>query len=301
MPAKPQIDWKLRFKAWWEGGQVNVPKKTFSGGSTTSRIPEKPKIWSANHPEVIQRIWGEGFHCPGGEEFITQFVKPLGLNEAMSVLDLTAGLGGIARSITRNTGAWVTGLEVDPGLAEVGMEMSRYVELHKRASVTLYDPEDFSLDKRFDAVIAREGFFMVKRKNELLSTIAKSMKSRAHFTFTDYVFRHSAGKGEEIVDWREKEPRPPHPWTIAQYIERMKQLKMDIRITEDITDKMRAMILTSFETLPERLPKYKADEATQNLVVEELEVWKNRLHILETGDVRVYRFHVLGPEILENA
>ncbi len=69
-------------------------------------------------------MWGEGFVTPGGEAVSDMLIKPLGLNKQMSVLDLSAGLGGRMRKATEETGASFTGLEPDPGIAKRGMEMS---------------------------------------------------------------------------------------------------------------------------------------------------------------------------------
>ena len=49
-------------------------------------------LWSATRIGVVEKIWGDGFTSPGGDDYIPELVKPLGLNPAMSVLDLAAGL-----------------------------------------------------------------------------------------------------------------------------------------------------------------------------------------------------------------
>ena len=86
-----------RLNAWWEGDE-------YAGELPTAEEPEpaaapaaaaEPEInWSPARCEVVQRLWGDGFSSPGEAEHVMMLVKPLGLNETMSVLDLNPGLGG---------------------------------------------------------------------------------------------------------------------------------------------------------------------------------------------------------------
>ena len=56
---------------------------------------------------------------PGGREHILTMVETFGLDPAMTVLDLGAGLGGATRTMCSKFGVWVTGFEVDEALAEL--------------------------------------------------------------------------------------------------------------------------------------------------------------------------------------
>ena len=311
MPAQQDLSWKTRLKAWWEGydtsglGRRAKPARRRANSAdgpepepvaeTAGPMPFS-RIWSVDRVNLAEAIWGQGFHTPCGTDHLATLIKPLALDETMSVLNLGAGPGGIAHMIARTTGAWVTGLDADPVLAWAGMNRSLKAGLAKRAPIQAFNAERPEFDKRYDAMVAKECFFTVHRKEELFAAIVQALKPRAQLQFTDYVLKHSAGGGTVLNAWRSGEPERPYPWTIAQIADRLRQLGCDIRITEDISDSHRSMILTAWDRLTTILPHRKADDDFQELIMQEGELWMRRIAALETGDLRIYRFYALGPK-----
>lgn len=304
MPERLSLDWMTRIKAWWEGYDLSkMPgrKGGRRGGAGGQSVAAEDNtlavsaIWSVQRIAVVESVWGDGFHTPSGEEHIPTLIKPLGLDETKSVLDLGAGLGGVTRQMARATNAWVTGLEGDEVLAREGMARSVRAGLEKRAPVMRFDPENVVFDKRHDVIFAKEAFFTIRKKNELFDAILAGIKPRGQLLFTDYVLKHSAGTGHAITAWRDNELVKPHPWTVSQVVDRLKVRKFDIRITEDITDLHRHLILAGWDRLTGMLPGRWTDPDIRRLVVEEAEMWMRRMSAFETGDLRVYRFFALAP------
>ncbi|HET8726443.1 MAG TPA: methyltransferase domain-containing protein [Alphaproteobacteria bacterium] len=299
MAAPLKLDWKTRFIAWWEGYDLSgLPRPKPSLKLDLSEEPAGPvsEYWSATRIEIAEIVWGPGFHTPGGEEHIPTLIKPFGLDESMSVLDLGAGLGGAARLMARVSNAWVTGLEEDPLLAHEGMERSVKAGLERRAPISRTNLEAVEFDKRYDAIFSKEAFFRVKHKDDLFELLQKGIKPRGQFLFTDYVLKHSAAASKAVTRWREGEEREVFPWTVNQVVDRLKRGRFDIRITEDITELHRNQIVSAWEkamaTFAEKKP---ADDETQKIIVSEAELWMRRVAALDTGDLRVFRFFALGP------
>ena len=74
-------------------------------------------------------------------------VQIFGLDPAMSVLDLGAGLGGAVRTMCEKLaldGVWVTGFEVDEILVEAGMGLSVKYGMGEKAPVHAFDPATFA-------------------------------------------------------------------------------------------------------------------------------------------------------------
>jgi SAM-dependent methyltransferase len=302
MTAQAAPTWKSRLKAWWEGYDLSglragaPPGETAGSRAVAAAAGDDQEAWQADPIEIVERLWGHGFDTPGGDEHIPTLIKPLALNSTMSVLELGAGLGGAARLMAIQSGAWVTGLEGDPQLAAAGMHRSIEKGLEKQASIQVFDPERVMIDKRYDVVFAKEAFFTVKRKNELLEAAVAALKPNGQLLFTDYVLAHSASTGADIETWRSGEREMPHPWTVSQYVERLKRLKLDIRISEDISERQRVMILDAWNRMLKELPRGRLPRETQLALVDEAELWLRRVSAMEGGDLRVYRFHALKLE-----
>lgn len=311
--AEPQLSLKQRLLAWWEGydpaalaGRGDAPAEA-APAATPGRKPaaEAPggrphtdrlgrPLWSANRIQVAEKIWGEGFATPGGTDHIPTLVKPFGLNPAMSVLDLGAGLGGSTRAMAKAYGAWITGLEYNPVLTEAGMFRSHKAGLARQAPVQGFDPEAFRWPKRVDCIFSKEMLFTVKNKDGLIDAIEACLKPRGQLLFTDYVLDRDTKPGRNFQGWMKNEPVEPHPWTVAQYEQAMAQRNLDIRIAEDISDMHRTLILDAIQALAKHLETVGMEKETKIAVVEEVELWARRVAVLTDG-IRVFRIHALKP------
>ncbi|ACI99544.1 SAM-dependent methyltransferase [Rhodospirillum centenum] len=307
------LTFRQRFIAWWEGydlsglrrggrdggadggaGGAGGGSAAAAGGAGRSRNRYGKPLWTATRVQVAEKIWGEGFSTPGGLEHISTLIKPLGLNPAMSVLDIGAGLGGSTRTMAQQCGAWVTGLEHDPVLAEKAKQLSQKAGLAKQAPVEFFDPENFVWTKRVDAIFSKETFFTIQNKDALIDTMELALKPRGQFLFTDYVQDRVTPRGRDYEAWMKHEPVEPHPWTVDQYVGAMQQRNLDIRITEDISDMHRGLVLTAIQDLVRHLETVSMDHDTKLAVVDEVEMWARRLAAL-AGGLRCYRFYAMKP------
>lgn len=306
--SKPHLSLKTKFKAWWEGYDLSGLKgheakgDEHGGGSDAAGDgPPKPgmnrfgkPLWSASRLEVSEKIWGAGFVIPGGVELISTLVKPLGLNPAMTVLELGCGLGGATRCMAAQFGCWVTGLDSSPFLVEQGMERSAKAGQSKQAPVQLFDPENLKYGKRVDAVFAKEAFFTIRDKTTLFDRIEALLKPRGQMMITDYVIDPEARNSKAILSWADREPLEPHLWTLQGALDAFAQCNLDLRVHEDITEPHRNHIVGSIKALMEHLEKHHMDKDTKVNVIDEVEAWAQRVTALHSG-LKCYRFYGIKP------
>lgn len=294
--------------AWWEGyvlpdrapdpdpsaagGQGGASGQPGSKGKHVNRSG-KP-LWTPTRVEVVEKIWGEGFATPGGNDQIPDLVRPLGLTPAMSVLDLGAGLGGATRVMAKKYGAWITGLEHNPVLTGAAMQRSQKAGLGRQAPIQDFDPEAFTWPRRVDCVFSKEMLFTVRNKDGALDGIEACLKPGGHLLFTDYVRISDGQPGRSFQAWLKSEPVEPHPWTPDAYVEGMKQRNLDVRIAEDVSPLHKRLVLEAIQNLAKHLETVEMDRDTKLTVIEEVELWARRVAVLDDV-VRVYRFHALKP------
>jgi len=299
----PHLSLKTRFQAWWEGYDLSGRKRGKGeeehAPQPTHKAPDpgmnrwgKP-LWTATRIEVAEKLWGRGFNTPGGSDHVPYLVKPMGLNPAMSVLDLSAGLGGTSRTMASKYGCWVTGLEASELLAKEGMQRSFQEGLEKKAPIETYDPEHFTWPKRVDAIVYKEGMFTLRDKDQMFDGIEMALKPRGHILMTDYIVTPGTDPAG-LKGWAAKEPQEPHLWTLEQMQNGFAQRNLDLRIAEDITDTHRHLTLTAIQAFVQYLEQHSMDHATKLAVMDEVELWVRRVGALE-GGLRCYRFYALKP------
>ena len=253
--------------------------------------------WETSRLKLVQEIWGEGFSSPGGTEHILNMIKFFGLNPAMSVLDLGAGLGGATRTMSERFGVWVTGLEADPDLAEAAMALSTKAGMAKKAPISHFDPETFThKPKSIDCAFSKEFLFTVKDKPAFLRTVENLLKPRGQFLFTDYVLNTTGNDSIALQKWREFEPNTPHPWTVQDYKQALTELHLDVRVIEDNTKDFHKMVTQAWADYIRRLEGRAVAPDEAPALVDEVELWTRRIQAIESGDLRVCRVHALKKD-----
>jgi cyclopropane fatty-acyl-phospholipid synthase-like methyltransferase len=298
---------KTRLRAWWEGYDLSVLKPLegnevaaaqelkAAAAVTPPSAPEQldqfgRPLWSASRIKVAETLWGGDFTSPGGIEHTAMLVKPFGITSAMSILDMAAGLGGVARTIARDYKAWVTGMEASPMLASLAQERSVKGGFAKSAPVEHYDPEHIQLTRRYDGIFAKEAFFTVHNKEQLFDSITKALKPGGQLVFTDYCIEHADISSAALQDWVKKEPVPPTLWSVEQVIKALRARKIDVRTHEDMTVTQKQLILRSLGHFLQHLNAHTLDLETKKAVLDEVELWARRVKTFDAG-LRVYRFY----------
>ncbi|HET6159110.1 MAG TPA: methyltransferase domain-containing protein [Dongiaceae bacterium] len=280
--------------AWWEGVEL-PPTEAPPPGAAREPEPPPPPIklepWENPAIRVRHAIWGEGFRGPGGAPFALELVKPFAINNSMSILDFGCGAGGPARAITKEFDVWITGIERDRDYVDLGKLLSTKAGLERKAEIIAYDPENFvSRSGGFDCILSIETLFRFESREVILARLENCLKTRGQLTVCDYVRADHAAPDDPLIA-AALGANTPALWTRGEYEKRFNELKFDLRVSEDITDKYRLMALMAFDQVT-KVPEGKAVIRTfQDAFLAEFEEWDRRMKAIEAGVLKVYRFY----------
>lgn len=313
-----KVPFKLRFKTWWEGYDLNDVKarlKTLRKGgasgdsngehSDSSGSGEKGKIanlpWDKLRMEMTQLIWGKGYCGPGGKEHVENMCKLLAMNSQMSAIVIGAGLGGPSRVLTEEFGVWITGYELSRDLAEQGMKISKDAGLASKAIIRHLDPEqEDPFDRRYDRAFSKEALYCFPDKTKILNDIYGTLKDGALFLITDYTLSDiSVLKNPDVKKWLKQEATPPYPVTAGNMKTTLKDAGFTIRVNEDISSEYVELIEHSWSNaaiVAHQLSE-KGEEGTKAIqsLMEEAEHWALRAKLLKEGQIHVWRFLANKP------
>ena len=300
VPSVPKPPLAERLRAWWDGYDLvprprsgEVPTAASLAGRPPIELPSGVKGWPAPRIAASQLLFGEDFIWPGEALAIDNMLKPLGLNEKMSVLELGAGLGGGARLMAKNYGAWVNALERDPGLAAAGNALSTKHGLARKAPVTLTDYMNLSVrEKTIDAVLARAALSTVEDKEALISKLVGLFKPGGQLLIADMALGDGADANDpELVSWQVDEPTPCHLWDAARIRATVERKGIEVRIMEDTTAGFRHQALSGFADSAALLADKSIDPTLKGWILWETEMWARRLALMEKGLLAVYRLY----------
>jgi len=274
-----------------KSGKRATALTTAQGTKPQADAPAGPRPWSGDHIQVMEHMWGEGHALPGGLDYNGVLMKPLGITKEMSVLDLSAKLGGMARQIAGEFSAYVTGMEPDQALVSRGMILSIAAGKGKQASVEAYDPETYTATRKYDCVFARELFYKVQDKEKFFKAVADSTKpDGGQLVFTDYLLDSVSRSKPPIVEWLAREPGLASPLTLPEMIKYWKGLGFDMRVAEDQTDFYKNEILTGFLSVLDFMETNIPDKKTKMILLQEINLWAQRIAAFKHG-LKYYRFY----------
>jgi SAM-dependent methyltransferase len=292
--ARPTFFARLMSRLRGEGGAPFPPPSEPHPAAAAVGVPDDAAA-PLDPMTVRQWLWGPGFTIPGNADYVLKLVKPFAPNPAMSLLDVAAGLGGPARAIAAAFDTYMSGLERDADLARRGMELSVAAGQQKHAPIGAMDPESFELKSgAFDGILGRGATYMVQDKERFLRVLLLALKHRGQLLLTDYVVDPALAARPELAVWSSQQPNRPSLWTLQQYVDCLKSLGCDIRITEDITQDLKLQIVLGWDHLVHAVDIKALPRQHKVTIVNEAEHWVKTIMALDAGVVKAYRFYALA-------
>lgn len=290
----PKAPFRQRLLAWWEGVDLQPMEPPRPAPEREPEPPPPPiklEPWENPAIRVRHAIWGEGFRGPGGVPFALELVKPFAINNSMSILDFGCGAGGLARAVAKEFDVWITGIEPDRQQVELGKLLSTKAGLERRAEIIAYDPENFvSRSGGFDCILSVDTLFRFDSREVILARLENCLKTRGQLTVCDYVRADRAAADNPLIVAALGADTPPL-WTKAEYEKRFNELKFDLRVSEDITDRFRLMALMALDAVT-KMPEGKSVIRTfPEEFMAEVGSWERKLNAIEAGVLMVYRFY----------
>jgi cyclopropane fatty-acyl-phospholipid synthase-like methyltransferase len=267
----------------------HAPATTAKTDASPAAVKELPP-WHAAPGEISEKMWGAGYVQPGDEALSQMLITPLGLNKDLSVLDLSAGLGGRLRKTAEDFGVYVTGLEPDPAIAARGMEMSIIQGKGKRAAIAAYDPANFSVTRQYDCIIARETFYRVADRRKFFTALGTAAKPKAQVSFTDYIVNPEDREKPAVKAWMAYE-KGANPTSLIEMAEDWAKAGFSLRVHDDQTTFYVKEVKEGVKRLATFLASgHRPDDETKQTLRRRIETWAHRLVALEQG-MKFYRFY----------
>jgi len=299
-----------KLRGWWNGNAAPADAAapdsdaadSASGGAGKSAMPfslplpdgRKAQIWADPRIRVVERVFGMGFLGPNNEAWAEQLIKPMILDSKMSVMHLSAGLGGITRAIHKISGSWVTGYESSPQLAAGAMELSNLASMAKKAPIVGYNPEEPEFKaESCNAIVATKAFAAVNNKQALYNAMFNALRIDGHVMMTEYLHKGSDAAAPAIVEWIKAEPRPIELASAEETGAALKRAGFDVRVMEDVSEDLQRRIAASWAAFARTLAEVGLDRGLVGSLTDELALWMARTRVLESGAVASYRIHAI--------
>jgi cyclopropane fatty-acyl-phospholipid synthase-like methyltransferase len=255
-----------------------------------------PPTWTAERLATTDALWGDGYQFPGGEVETLRLAKPLGLSAASSLLLIGAGGGGPACSVAKQLGAWVSGFEVDPGLAAAAVDRIARRNLTKRAQIEIWNPSE----PHFRPHFYHHGLALEPLHGSLpertLAAIAAALKPNGHLMMIETVANTPLDPSNPTVAaWARLERRDPRALPSEVTITRiLGRLGFDVRVVEDVSERYIHQAMMGWRGVVRGMDEVRPTRREAMRNIQEAELWMIRLRLFQLGSLRLVRWHGIG-------
>jgi ubiquinone/menaquinone biosynthesis C-methylase UbiE len=208
------------------------------------------------------------------------------------MLEVGAGMCGGSRAVVEKFGTYVTALERDTDLVEIGRAQNVAAGCDDKITLDPLVPSSLGLKKEyFEAALARDALFTIENQQEVLTEIIRSLKPEGQIMLTDLFF-DADDDDDALAAWRSAEPEPVHPWTIDAVKDIFAGANVLTRIAADETAAYRTMALATWDDFQYKVKQGTVPAELMDTMLREAEVWTRRMAAMDGGALRYYR--VLG-------
>jgi SAM-dependent methyltransferase len=257
--------------------------------------PKVPPTWPPSRLALVHTLWGNGFIFPGGEIETLRLTRPLGISNQSSLLIVGVGTGGPASVVTRNLGAWVTGMECDPALLAAAKTLIARAQLAKKVSIKEWDPAKPAFPpKSHHHCLALEPFHGVQPE-PILDSLSKALRPGGQIVITELTAPAPLNPADPTVRrWGELERRDPRHVLAPVAVTRMLgRVGMDVRIAEDMSQRHLEHAMLGWRVMLRDLGRKPSRQEAVPMVAE-AELWLLRRRLIRDGRLQMMRWHAIG-------
>jgi SAM-dependent methyltransferase len=254
-----------------------------------------PTAWPPPRLALAHQLWGAGFIFPGGEIETLRLARPLGVSNAASLLIIGVGSGGPASAVTRNLGAYVTGMDCDPALLAAARQAVSRAQLEKKITIKAWDPDNpvFAPNSHHHC-LALEPLHGAQPE-PIVDGLARALRPGGQIVITELAAPEPLDLADKIVRrWGELEKRDPaHVQTAVSVTRMLGRVGLDVRIAEDMSDRHLEHAMLGWRVMLRDLGRKPSRQEAVPMVAE-AELWLLRRRLIKDGRLRMMRWHAIG-------
>ena len=172
--------------------------------------------YSAEYCHFLEFAYGKNWMSEGGEQAAEKLCDGIALS-GKRILDVGAGLGGLAFYLAQHPDAQVTGLELNPWMVEEAMRRTP-ATLRGKVDFCAYAPPLLPFaDDTFDIVISKGVLVHVHDKYPLFQQFHRVLKPGGQLIINDWLSPIAGQWGQKLQAMCEAESLTLYAHTLSQY------------------------------------------------------------------------------------
>lgn len=286
---------KQRWREWWYGAPA--APASLRAVAPPPPPPEKPQpkmqkgtkpLWEGDVAELHNYLWGEGYAVPTEADFCSRMYPQLGVNNAMTVLDVGDGLAGASMSITKGFQSFVDCHLTTPDGVAPATRLLQKNKVATKVSLYAYDLQPIQLSKRYNGLSLRRVLWRVPDAAEFMTTASNQLKEHSRLVMTEYLAETPVLSLESVSKWFLDE-QFKGSMSLGYLLNILEKNGYEVRVADDITAQHRADIRAGLEAIRNLVMTHQVVPTAQPAIIAEANNLVRQVSLLDDG-VQLYRF-----------
>lgn len=159
-------------------------------------------LYSDDHIDFLEELWGEGFLSPGGPDEVARVLEGVDV-AGKRVLDIGCGSGAISLLLVREFGAaHVTGIDVETPVCEAARRRVTEAGLTDTITIEKVTPGPLPFPNgAFDLVFSKDSIIHIPDKAALAAEAFRVLRSGGHFAASDWLTDRDGEMSPEMAHY----------------------------------------------------------------------------------------------------
>jgi len=250
-------------------------------------------LWPPARQQLAQAVWGAGHIGPDTENILFDCLPLLGLDPAMTVVELGSGLGVLSRRMHLSGGVYTFGFDPDAGLVEAAMQDAFVSGFRRKTQFDTLDVDKPSFSRFRDGSVDRWVVHNIVQQfsdiGVILEPIARLTVLKGQILLADVFVAKGAKRSKSLAKWLSANPNVTGDIDWEQARAALADLGFEVHVQVNASEGLSQAISVAWDSYLSRVTQGDVSVKSLTPALAEAQRWMSMRQAMKSGALEYRR------------